>query len=170
MNDEGIITHETAPVELDLRYQHRRIQQGDITVMLTWNWADDQPVAVMVLAPTYWDKSHGTPTLCVIPRAEAWRWSRTHNNDRHMLGYHGFGNPPSSDAWQAAMAVYYAELLGLNGADTRVQNRIRGIIEDYLDELLSIPPAPKREGMGQAVFEVTDLNTGKTNEVIIEER
>ena len=64
------------------------------------------------------DLETGEPRVCVIRLSDAWRWSRTHNNDRMMIGYRFFGKPPSSDAWQAANAIY-AELMGLNGADPR---------------------------------------------------
>lgn len=168
MNDStAIIADEAREIELDFRYIHKTTQHGDITSMLTWDWGGDQPEPCLLLAPTYWDRNDGDPTLCVIRMNDAWKWSRTHNNDRWMIGSKFFGKPPSSDNWQMATGIYYAERLGLNGSDTRTVNRIRGIIEDSLDYLVMLPPAPEREGMGEAVFELTRISTGKTREITI---
>ena len=164
--DAPIIADEERQIELDWRYIHRTHQHGDLTVMLTWDWGGDQPQAVLMIAPSAWDRADGDPTIVLIHRGDCWKWSRTHNRDREMIGYHGFGKPPSSDAWQAANAIYYAERLGLNGADMRVVNRIRGLIEDYLGDLVMMPPAPVREGQGGAIVRLTD-NIGRTSEVIV---
>lgn len=167
MSDAPIIVDEERQVELDFRYIETRRQLGDITTMLTWDWGGDQPEPALILAPTFWDLETGEPRVCVIRLSDAWRWSRTHNNDRMMIGYRFFGRPPSSDAWQAANAIYYAELMGLNGADMRTVNRIRTIIEDSLYDLVTLRPAPIREGMGEAVFGLTELSTGKTREIVV---
>lgn len=168
--DVALIEEQPA-VELDLRYQHYRKQHGPITVILTWNWAvepGEVPDAMLVLAPTRWDTDNEEPpTLCCVQRNDAWRWSRTHNNDRHMIGHWAFGRPPASENWQKANAIYYALCLGLEAHESRTINRIRGLIEDYLDDLVSMPPAPIRE-LGKdahATFEVTDLKTGSMQEL-----
>ena len=167
--DAPIIADEGRAIELDFRYIHRRHTHGDLTVMLTWDWGGEQPQAALLIAPTFWDPvADGEPTVCIIHRNDGWKWSRTHNNDRFMIGYPGFGKPPSSDAWQAANATYYAMQLGLDAADLRTVNRIRGLIEDYLDDLTMLPPAPTREGQGGAIGRITETS-GRTTEITIED-
>lgn len=166
-HDAPIIADEARNVELDFRYIHWRSIKGDITLMLTWDWGGDQPQPALLLAPTSWDpEADGEPTICVVHLNEAWRWSRTHNSDRRMIGYHGFGKPPSSEAWQAAMGIYYAMQLGLDGADNRTVNRIRTLIEDHLGDLAMMPPAPLREGQTGAIARITRAD-GRTEELTL---
>lgn len=158
--DAPIIADEARDIELDFRFIHARHQRGDITVMLTWDWGGDgNPEPVMLLAPTSWDPvANGEPTICVIRLSEGWKWSRTHNSDRYMIGYPGFGKPPASDAWQATTAAYYAMLLGMEAGGMQTVNRIRGIIEDYLGDLAALPPAPQRPDQGSAIARVLEAD------------
>ena len=108
-------TVETEEVVIDFNFQHFRREHGDITVILTWNFNDDNPDAVLLLVPTYAPDAGENLNICVIARNDAWKWSRTHNSDRQMVGYHGFGKPPSSDEWQQMNAIYYCMQLNLAG-------------------------------------------------------
>jgi hypothetical protein len=156
---------EDTSVEIDWNYIAERRTQGDITIMLTWNWANkDDPEPTLVLAPTYMPPNPEDINVCTIELNDAWRWSRTHNDDEQVVDIPGSTMRLTGDQWQSEMAQYFAMCLGFNPNNPRTLNRIRGIIEDYLQDLANLPPAPVREDAHTIHAETTDINTGKVTE------
>lgn len=158
----------TAPgIKLDLSMQVARYEWKNhpFIIILTWNYADDAHQPVMMLCPKYMnDTTRKEVGVAIIERNDAWKWSRSHNSDRFMVGYHGFGKPPSSDEWQALNAEYYCVTMGI---DTDQANRLRGKIEDHVGDLILMPPAPPRDNVAHATFTQTSLQTGKTEEITV---
>lgn len=152
-------------VELRLEYQWRRVQHGDITAIYTWNWADEAGAApCLVLGPTYFPPGRtGTIPMVPIDQRDLWRWSRDHNDDRVSLAVDGKRFNVSGDQWQGECAGHIARKLGLTD-NPPTRNRIRGIIEDAIDDVLAMPPAPDLEPAENpaATFEILDLTTGET--------
>lgn len=160
-------------VELDLRYLHEREELGGITRMLSWNFAPGNEDAVMLLAPSYVPRGADEdeswqPGICVIHRNDAWKWSRTHNDDKAMAGLHLADGSTSGDEWQEENAAYFADVLELDSVSVRTRNRIREMIEDRLDELVAMPPAPIREDAEKVTFTTTSLSTGKVEEIDVQ--
>ena len=160
---------EDMPFVFDPAYIHKKFTHGDLTVLITWDFGE-KPDAALILtwtnAPKDVDESI---PLCVVLRNDAWKWSRTHNDDRVMVGYHGFGQPPTSEEWQDLNAKYHCIALALDPYDRRSPLRVRSLIEDYLDDLIMCPPAPDREGVGEAVFTTTSLETGSVTEHVVKD-
>lgn len=155
----------TAPgVKLDLSMQVARYEYRMFVLILTWNYADDANQPVMMIGPTAVPRSGDDLRVCTVHMNDAWRWSRTHNSDRQMIGYHGFGKPPSSDEWQKANAEHYCDMLDI---DRGYANHLRTKIEDHLEDLLMMPPAPPRDGAGHATFTQTNLQTGAVEEITV---
>lgn len=154
-------------VELHLDYQWRRAQHGDITAILTWNWGHESgPDACLVLCPTYHDpRGSGGVGLVVIDRRDLWKWSRDHNDDSVMVEVDGTEFEVSGDQWQRECAAHVARKIGITDSPPNTI-RIRGIIEDAIGDLLTMPPAPQLATPDNpaATFDVTDLTTGKTTQ------
>jgi hypothetical protein len=152
-------------VEVDFEYIHRVRQHGDISVLFTWNFAKDNgdPEPMIALAPTYKPPRDQSPRLCCVTLTEAWKWSRTHNNDKQVVYEDGDRVRIGGDQWQREIAEYFAAVLGLDSGNPGTVRRIRGLIEDSLQDLLTMTIAPKREGRGpEGEFEIVDRTTGET--------
>lgn len=153
-------------IEVDFDYIHRTRAHGDITVLYTWNFAKDNGDAepMIALAPTYKPPKDQAPRLCCITMTEGWKWSRTHNNDKQVTFEDPNVHRIGGDQWQKEIAEYFAACLGLDSGNPGTQRRIRGIIEDSLQDLATMPIAPERDmpDAPEMELELTDLETGQT--------
>jgi len=170
MNDQRVddtYDPDTA-IEVDFETIMRVRQHGDVSALYTWNWAADngaQPL--LVLAPA-WAPMHGDqPRLCCIMLSDAWKWSRTHNDDDQVVDIDPDETRIGGDQWQREIAEYFAACLRLSASDPATVRRIRGIIEDSLHDLVMMPPPPMRDHIRQddIHLELTDRNTGKTDQI-----
>jgi hypothetical protein len=128
----------------DLEIRHQVYLRGDIMVWLTWNLITGRPS--MVLTPVDKIISHERCVPCVIPLDTAWRWSRDHwfNENSPIL-----------------QAARFLANLGFNPHNKKSVIRLLGIINDYLPELIAMPPLPtdRREIAADAL--IIDNSTGK---------
>ena len=137
-------------------------------IRLLWNFAKDNgdPEPMIALAPTYKPPREQSPRLCCITLTDGWKWSRTHNDDDQVVFELADNVRVSGDQWQREMAGYFAAVLGLNSVDPGTIRRVRGIIEDSLQELATMGIAPEREALfddhGMQV-EIVDHSTGATH-------
>lgn len=154
-------------VEVDFEYIAKTYTAGDITVLFTWNFAKDNgdPEPMIALAPTFKPPRDQAPRLCCITMSDAWKWSRTHNNDEQVVFENADVNRVSGDGWQREIATYFAAVLGLDSGNPGTVRRIRGIIEDCLHDMAIMPPAPARELENRDAnveVEISDRTTGET--------
>lgn len=96
-------------------------QQGDITIIGTWYGENLRPC--MVLVPTYRSRSGYKPAVIVID--DAYLWSTE------------FGSP----GYVAKEAPAIVQSLGFDVTPQQCA-RVANIIQDYMSDLLRIPPKP----------------------------
>lgn len=146
-----MLIHPPAPATvtrpaLDLARYHARHTYGDITLYLTWWLAEDSgPRPCIVLVPTH-KRSH-RPVPCVVHLNGSWVWSEE------------IGDPVRA----ANMAIEFVDLLG-QPPSPQSAFRIRGIIIDHLQDLLTIPPMPDDMRVNTVVGEarITNREAGTT--------
>jgi hypothetical protein len=131
-------------VSYDLAVFHQVYARGDITVFLTWNLIDGRPS--MVLVPTINAMTHERCIPCVVPLESAWRWSREHWVSE---------NTPIKQAQR------FLENLGFNPNNKKSVIRLMSIVNDYLGDLIKMPPLPKEREEFAADALITDNTTGK---------
>lgn len=140
------MTNVTEKPELDLRFSHAEWTFGDIRMFLTWTLSDRRPA--MVLLPAR--MTPGTAP-CVIKLDGAYLWTDTVVGDR----FH-----------QERAAGEFAAHLGFNPFDHGVRNRIITIIQNRLQDLLTMPPLiDTGEVATRADITLTNLSTGKVAEI-----
>lgn len=167
-NNDHLIDNEDEAVEFDPKYQHARFPCGEITVIITWNWAHPGFEPMMCLVPTY-APPRGIEDLHIvcINMADIWRFSRTHNFEKHMVSETENAQLVSAENWQDTAARMYAIMLRLDPESRATRIKIRSIIEDHAGDLLSCPPAPERhEKTGEATFMIQELGQGKAPEEV----
>lgn len=113
---------------LDLTKTHFRHQHGDITVIGTWIFQDNQPRPCLVLVPTYGGEGHERTTPCVVTVDTAYIWSE----DPHV------GDP----VHVARQSVAFAKAMGLDYLSAITCMRIAAAVRDHIGDLLRIPPRP----------------------------
>lgn len=134
---------------LDLRLIHECWQFGDILCIMSWTLHDRRPA--MVLIPAHAPRNNESLTPCVIPVDMAYLWSDTVVGDP----FH-----------QERSAGQFAIFLGMDPMDHGLRARIITIIQNRLQDLLTMPPMPDT-GETAAVADVSmrNLATGKITEV-----
>jgi hypothetical protein len=150
-------------IEVDFAYIFKTRAHGDITVLYTWNFAKDNgdPEPMIALAPTFKPPQDQAPRLCCITLGEAWKWSRTHNDDDQVVFEDADRVRIGGDQWQREIGEYFAAVLGLESGNPGTVRRIRGIIEDSLQDLITMTLAPQRDGQPEMEFEVVNRETGE---------
>lgn len=131
---------------LDLTRYLNRYTHGDITVYLTWWLADDSgPRPALVLVPTH-SQSNEKCIPCVVPIENAWVWSEEK------------GDPILA----ALQAMKFVHLLRL-AENPQSAFRVRGIIIDHLQDLLTMPPMPDDMRVSTVIGEakVTNREAGE---------
>jgi hypothetical protein len=162
----GLDAPEAEETEIDFAFLRSIRTHGDITTMLTWDFADDARDPCLVLAPTFAPRDGRQVRIVVIRLKDAWLWSRDHNDDTEMEAFARQGVKITGDQWQRACAAYYAVILGFDPNNAGVVRRVRGIIEDAIPDLHIMPPAPERETHETGVIaDLTDLATGEVTSV-----
>ena len=127
----------------DLSKCHATHSRGDILIWLTWNRITGE--ACMVLTPKMAVISADTCVPCIVPLKRAWVWSEAHGNEEEAL----------------LCAAIFCANLGFNPYNPRNVFKIVGIIRDYLQDLITMPPLPSgdREIVAEAI--IMDNATGQ---------
>lgn len=143
----------SSEVALDLNRRHFTKVRGAITVIGTW-WRDptsqewEPSLALIRTGDEY--SEHIVP--CVIPMGNAHKW------------YEGFGDP----TYTAMMSAQFADALRMPRFPQTFR-RIASIVNDSLEDLLTIPPWQEKDGKVLTLGEITltNLNTGKATEHVL---
>lgn len=133
---------ETKP-PYDLSKSHATHSRGDLMVWMTWNRVTGEPC--MVITPRAAVISAATCVPCIVPLNRAWVWDE-------RIG----------DVAEAELAAaLFCANLGFNPYNVRNVTKLLGIVRDFLQDLLTMPPLPSgdREIVAEAV--ITDNATGK---------
>lgn len=118
---------------LNLAFTHFDHVVGRIRVLGSW-WLHDQksfePCLVLIpahrqIAPTKFKADRVIP--CVVLLMDAWRWDLQRGGDPKHVG---------------EQLAEFAPALGMNGARKEDLHAIIGAVEERLDDLVKIPPAP----------------------------
>lgn len=133
---------ETKP-PYDLSKCFRTFSRGDLMIWLTWNRVTGEPC--MVLTPKMAVINAETCVPCIVPLARAWVWSEAHGSEEEAL----------------FCAAMFCANLGFNPYNHRNVFKVAGIVRDYLQDLLTMPPLPSgdREIVAEAI--IRDNATGK---------
>lgn len=111
---------------LDLRKAHDKFVHGDLTVILTWldlRETDGSLRPCLVIIPSHARMETVVP--CIVTIDKAWIWSEEIGDERRA----------------AHMAVEFGRCLGMS-EQIATAIRIRGLIVDHLQDLLTMPPMP----------------------------
>lgn len=133
---------------IDLTLIHSQFKRGDITVLLTWLFeGTDRTTAqpCMVLTRTH-DRLDRITQPCVITLDQSWRWARELWSEMDVMH----------------RAQGFAESLGFNGASFDNVTTIITVVEDHLQDLLTMPMAPKVAKKVEAELTVVNRDSGET--------
>ncbi|MBN8294557.1 hypothetical protein JI664_21470 [Rhodobacter sp. NTK016B] len=135
---------------LDLSVNHRTFQRGNINVWLSWVRLEDRWEGALVFTRAD-AKDRDAIRPCIIPMNRAWIWDDT------------IGDPHEA----MSTALMFCDALGMNPLNMSDVFRIRMLVNDYLDDLLRIPPRPTGASKERvaAVIEGVDKASGKPIEV-----
>lgn len=134
---------------LDLSLIHDCWQFGDIMCILTWTLSDRRPA--MVLIPAHAPRNNESLTPCIIPLDTAFLWSDSIMGDP----FH-----------QERTAGQFAAFLGWEPMDHGLRHRIISIIQNRLQDLLTMPPLVDTGNVAAvADLRLTNLETGKVTEI-----
>lgn len=97
---------------------------GDIVVLGSWYGPKGEP-CIVLMRSNYIGKENVTP--CAILLRDAWKWSENGGDGAHC----------------ARTSFWFAEVLGLNTANTNSIMRVTSIIRECLEDLLKIAPKPE---------------------------
>lgn len=127
----------------DLTKCHRTFSRGDVLVWLTWNRNTGEPC--MVLTPKMAVINAQTCVPCIVPLNRAWVWDER------------IGDQADAEL----CAALFCHNLGFNPYNLRNVTKVLGLVRDYLQDLITMPPLPSgdREIVAEAV--ITDNATGK---------
>jgi hypothetical protein len=137
---------------LDLGKYHFRRTKGDITVIGTWLRDDGRWRPCLVLIRTG-DEGTQQCIPCCLTLDRAWIFSDVTGDQLAVLH----------------TVIEFARCLRLDHSSKRDLLRIILLIDDYMSDLISMPPRPD---FGQSVIlegEITNTNTGKSRDLIITE-
>jgi hypothetical protein len=138
------------PPVLDLNREWRSFTLGDVKIILTWWYSpsEERTRPCMVLIPAFAPFHKLNP--CVVTLDKCWVWSEE------------IGDPEQA----ALMAVQFGVRLGMpDQVSTAI--RIRSLIVDHLQDLISMPPMPEELRQADILGEATVTETG-TNRVVAE--
>lgn len=144
-NTPGLILPQSmeAKPPYDLSKCHATHSRGDLMVWMTWNRVTGEPC--IVITPKRAVISAETCVPCIVPLNRAWVWDE-------RIG----------DVAEAELsAALFCANLGFNPYNVRNVTKLLGIVRDFLQDLLTMPPLPSgdREIVAEAV--ITDNATGK---------
>lgn len=129
---------------IDLTRHHKVFSRGDIIVWMTWIQLTGRPA--MVLTPKEAVINHERVIPCIIPIDMAYRWSREHWFEVDTI----------------RQAQRFLSALGFNPHNKKTILKLLGIVNDYLPDLLAMPPMPEETSEIAAEALITDNATGKT--------
>jgi hypothetical protein len=136
---------------LDLSKNHAAHVRGDITVFLTWLKITDQWRPCMAMIRTGEERSEHT-IPCIMTLDKAWIWSDVGSELEAMI-----------------MAIDFAKCLRLDFTKRSDVWRIMTLVNDYLGDLISMPPRPYHDPVAVAEAVITNTETGKSRDILITE-
>lgn len=145
----------SSEVALDLNRRHFTKVRGSISVIGSWYRAPDaqdwEQCLVLIRTGDEYSTS-GQLAPCAILLGNAHKW------------YEGFGDP----TYTAVQCAGFADRLRLPRSPETFR-RIASLVNEFLEELLTIPPWQEKDGAVLTLGEITltNLNTGKSTEHLL---
>lgn len=135
---------------LDLRLVHEMFTHGDLIVIMTWTLRDRRPALVII--PAQAPRGNETINPCIVSAEGAYRWS-----DQRLVG---------DPIHQERMSGIFAAYLGFNPWDHKIRHRIISVVQDHLQDLLTMPPMPSTgEVAASADLMLRNTETGEVKEI-----
>lgn len=144
MTSQSLIMPEKSyKAALDLNIRKALHTRGDVLVWLTWSLHTGE--ACMVLTAKDRHTTHERLVPCIIPLHRAWVWDEAIGDEEQTN----------------LSAVIFAANLGFNPENVKTIFKIKGIVRDYLGDLLSMPPLPSDSAQVAAEAVIHNATTGE---------